>query len=219
MAIEPSVMIERLQAMAPFEDEGAARRAWSATLQALRGGLTDDEADWLAIDLGPELASPLVATVQPVELSLDAFYRSVARVAGQRRSVAQEQAQVVCRALTELLSPSSITRLHRSVPKLAPLFAAPEAAWPPSAAHSLRSEPGPDHTLAGGRPGGDRPLSEARRSTDAEDPSASARRAQSHSVAASDDPHADTKLSSARGFTQEREGGSLATARRARHYH
>jgi uncharacterized protein (DUF2267 family) len=37
------------------------------------------------------------------------------------------------------------------------------------------------------------------------------RRAQSDSVAASGDPHGSTKLSEAHGFTQEREGESLAT--------
>ena len=213
MAIEPSLVIGRLQALAPFADEDAARRAWRATLRALRSGLTDDEADWLAIDLGPELAAPLVGVVQPVELTPDVFYRSVARLAGQRRSVAQEQAQVVCRALTELLSFSTIGRLRRSVPRLASLFMLPEPPPPPSGPHHLREEPGSDRTLAGGRPGGENPLYGARRSTDAETPGASASRRHQHSVAASNDPHGDTKLSSSRGLTQERESASLATAR------
>ena len=213
MAIEPSVVIDRLQTLAPFADEEAARRAWRATLQALRGGLTEDEADWLAIDLGPELAAPLVSVVQPVELTPDVFYRSVARFAGLRQSVAREQAQVVCRVLAELLSFSTIGRLRRSVPRLASLFALPEAAPPPSGPHALRAEPGVDHTLAGGRPGGNHPLYDARRATDAETPGASAFRGHAHSVAVSDDPHGDSKLSSSRGLSQERQKASLASAR------
>jgi uncharacterized protein (DUF2267 family) len=213
MAIEPSVVIDRLQTLAPFADADAARRAWRATLQALRSGLTEDEADWLAIDLGPELAAPLVSTVQPVELTPDLFYRSVARFAGQRQSVAREQAQVVCRTLAELLSSSTIGRLRRSVPRLASLFLLPEVAPPPFGPRQQRQEPGADHTLAGGRPGGDHPLYEARRSTDAETPGASASRGHTHSVAVSDDPHGDTKLSSSRGLSQERQKESLASAR------
>jgi uncharacterized protein (DUF2267 family) len=213
MAIEPSVVIDRLQTLAPFADEDAARHAWRATLQALRCGLTEDEADWLAIDLGPELAAPLVSAVQPVELTPDVFYRTVARMAGQRQSVAREQAQVVCRALAEVLSFSTIGRLRRSVPRLAPLFLLPEAPPLPSGPHALRTDPGADHTLAGGRPGGDHPLYAARRATDAETPGASASRAHAHSVAMSDEPHGDSKLSSSRGLSQERQKASLASAR------
>ncbi len=55
-------------------------------------------------------------------------------------------------------------------------------------------------TLAEGRPGSAHPLSEAR-----------PERAQSQSVARADNPHGDTKLSSATGLTQEREGETLAT--------
>jgi hypothetical protein len=56
------------------------------------------------------------------------------------------------------------------------------------------------HTLAEGRPGSRRPLAEAR-------PPAG----QADSVARTDNPHGDTKLSSARGLTQEREKESIAT--------
>lgn len=213
MAIEPSVVIDRLQSLAPFADEDAARRAWRATLHALRGGLTEDEADWLAIDLGPELAAPLVGAVQPVELTPEVLYRAVARLAGQRQSVAREQAQVVCRAMAELLSSSTIGRLRRSVPRLAALFTVPEAPATPSGPHPLRIEPGADHTLAGGRPGGDHPLYDARRTPDAETRGASAFRGHAHSVAVSDDPHGDSKLSSSHGLSQERQKTSLANAR------
>lgn len=55
------------------------------------------------------------------------------------------------------------------------------------------------HTLADGKPGSRHPLSEANPS-----------HGQSHSVAESANPHADTKLSSSKGTTQEREKEDLA---------
>ena len=218
MPIQHSLLIDRLQTLAPFADEEAAQRAWRATLRALRSGLTDDEADWIAIDLGPDLAAPLVAGVQPViELTPDIFYRAVARLASQRRSLAQEQAQVVCRVLAEQLSPSTTARLCRSLPQLAALFAPAQTPEPASGPHHLRSELEGDHTLAGGRPGGDRPLYDARRTSDAEMPGVRSTRGHTHSVAASNDPHSDTKLSSARGLGQKRESASLASARQPGH--
>lgn len=213
MTIEPSKLIHRLQSLAPFEDEDLARHALDATLKALRRGLVDDEADWLSLDLGPDLAAPLVRENYAGALSLDEFYRWVGRFAGLRRSVAKEQAQVVCRALTECLSPGTVARLRRSLPELASLFTIPEPEQPASGPHRLREEPGPDHTLAGGRSGGDRPLYDARPASDIEKLGVGSSRGQTHSIAASDDPHADTKLSSSHGLTQERDHRSLSTAR------
>jgi uncharacterized protein (DUF2267 family) len=211
MPIDQLTLIQRLQSLAPFEDENAAKRAYETTLKALRRGLVDDEADWLAIDLGPELARPLEAEVYAGKLSPEEFYHWAGRFAGLRRNIAKEQVQVVCRALGELLSPGMKGRLATHLPELAPLFMGPETPPPPEGPHRLRSEPNPDRTLAGGRPGGERPLSEAgpRRGPEA---SSSASRGHAHSVARSADPHADTKLSSARGMTQEREHESLSTA-------
>lgn len=213
MSIETSKLIERLQSLAPFEDESLARHAVDATLKSLRRGLVDDEADWLSLDLGPELAAPLVREIYAGGLSLDEFYRWVGRFSGLRRSVAKEQAQVVCRALTECLSPAAVARLRRSLPELASLFTIPEPERPASGPHLLRDEPGPDHTLAGGRSGGDRPLYDARPASNIEEAGARSSRSHSHSIAASDDPHADTKLSSSHGLTQERDHRSLSTAR------
>jgi uncharacterized protein (DUF2267 family) len=170
MAIESSRLIARLRSLAPFEDDDAARRARDATLTALRRGLTDDDADWLALDLGPELSAPLVRGGYVGALSLEPFYRWVARFAGLRRSVAREQAQVVCRALAELISPSTVARLQRCLPELAALFAQPEPEQPASEPHHLRDEPAPDHTLAGGKPGSERPLCDARPSNAAGSP-------------------------------------------------
>ena len=127
MPIEPSTLIERLQSLAPFENGGLARRAYDATLKSLRRGLGDDDADWLALDLGPELASPLQQESYVGKLSPDDLYRWAGRFAGVRRNVAKEQVHIVCQALGQLLSPSTLARLRNSVPEVASLFALPIA--------------------------------------------------------------------------------------------
>jgi hypothetical protein len=69
--------------------------------------------------------------------------------------------------------------------------------------HAARTvDPGRGTTLATGRPGSRHPVSEAH-----ED------RAHTESIARSDDPHGDTKLSSSRGLTQERLRETLAEGR------
>ena len=217
MPIDQQTLTDHLQKLAPFEDEGAARRAFDATLEALRSGLTDDEADWLAVDLGPNLSEPLLRQGYTGELTINEFYRRTGRYAGLRRSAATEQAQIVCRTLAELLPQPGIQRLRKHLPELAPLFSAPDAPPPVPGPHHLRNEPSADHTLAGGKPGGDRPLSEAGSPSERAFSGAGAMRAHSNSVARSQNPHEDTKLSSARGLTQERERESMASSRRGLH--
>jgi uncharacterized protein (DUF2267 family) len=133
--------MDLLRRLGPLQDENAARRAFDATLRALRRGLDDDEADWLAIDLGPRLAAPLLREAYSGELSPREFYRWAGRFSGLRRSVAKEQAQVVCRALSQLLSQATLARLRAGLPELAPLFPMPEAP-PANALASAERFPG-----------------------------------------------------------------------------
>lgn len=213
MPIDEQTLVQHLENAAPFEDAGAARRAFDATLEALRSGLTDDEADWLAVDLGPHLAEPLLRHDYSGELSVNDFYRRAARYAGLRRSAATEQAQIVCHTLAELLPQAGVQRLKKHLPGLAPLFTPTEAPAPARGPHAVREEPPGDRTLAGGRPGSERPLSEAGGPSE-RPPGEGVRRAHSDSVARATHPHEDTKLSSARGLTQERERESIASSRR-----
>jgi uncharacterized protein (DUF2267 family) len=153
-------LLERLTELAPFADREEARRAFDSTLQAMRRGLNEDEADWLAVALGPNLSGALLRDSYAGELSIDELYRWTKRYSKTRKSVAVEQVQVVCRALAELLQPPELERLKRHLPQIMPLFEIPATADPPSAPRHRRPEPA-DHTLAGGRPGSSRPLSEA----------------------------------------------------------
>jgi uncharacterized protein (DUF2267 family) len=138
--IDPATMTDLLQRLAPFQDEGAARRAFDTTLRALRRGLDDDEADWLAIDLGPKLAAPLLRESYVGTLSPQELYRWAGRFAGLRRNAAQQQVQVVCRALSQLLSRATLSRLRTRLPELASLFRTPEPEEPPSGPYYRRED-------------------------------------------------------------------------------
>lgn len=200
MAMNEATLIQRLQSLAPFGDASHARRAFDATLSALRSGLNDDESDWLSVDLGEALAAPLQRQSHVGELSRDQFYRQMARHTGLRRSLAIEQAQVVCRALAELLPAPGLQRLKKHLPRLAELFSVPA---PPEHVAAPHHEPAEalDHTLAGGKPGSERPLSEAGGPSDQAFSGATEGPAHTHSVA--------------QGLPEERGGEPISTARRA----
>jgi hypothetical protein len=124
-----------------------------------------------------------------------------ARVAGRehvRPGFAVEHTGVVCQALAEALSEAVLHRLHEDLP--APLGALFTPREPVRRFEYVHLDSAHHSTLAEGRPGGRHPVSEAR-----------PERAHTHSVARSDNPHGDTKLSSASGLTQEREHSTLAT--------
>jgi uncharacterized protein (DUF2267 family) len=215
MAISEETVLEQLLERAPFTTTSEARSALQATLRALRSGLTDDEARALAQELDGPWAAPLREGVYEGELTVEEFYRLVAFHEQRRLSVGAEHAQIVCRALGSLLSPTALQRLVQQAPLLAREFDAPPAPQVIQCPEHLRAAAAPEHTLAGGRPGSSRPLSEARPNPDRTLSGGRAENAHAHSVARSDDPHADTKLSSARGLTQEREGESLARSQRS----
>jgi hypothetical protein len=110
----------------------------------------------------------------------------------------KEHVDVVLRALGEILDADVRARLRRALPEaLARQLEVPEHGEPPPYGPPRSAPP---HTLASGRPGSRHPLSEGAPS-----------RGHEHSVARNSDPHAETKLSSAHGLTQERFGESLAT--------
>jgi hypothetical protein len=94
--------------------------------------------------------------------------------------------------------------VHHLPAALGVLFALPEPS--PPAAHRPSSRPaGHPRTVAEGHTGSNRPLSES-----------APERAHAHSVAKNPNPHADTKVSSSEGPTQEREDETLASGRPAR---
>jgi uncharacterized protein (DUF2267 family) len=196
-----SEIIGRLREIGPFSDDASASRALVVTLQALADYLSKDERSRLRRALPPELRASVTTTRRPLAGDLADFFRHVAALDDTRPGIAVERTEVVCQALGEILSPEARVVLERAIPKLDELFATRDAPEPPFAPHG--PTPGAPRDLAEGRPGGRHPLSSA-------NPALVAHR---DSIARSADPHADSKLSSSQGLTQEREGHSLATGR------
>jgi uncharacterized protein (DUF2267 family) len=217
MPMNEETLMHRLESLAPFANRNEARRAFDATLQAMRRGMNEDEADWLAVALGPALSAPLLRESHNGELSVDELYRWTKRYTKLRKGVAVEQAQVVCRTLAELLPKPDLERLERHLPMLAPLLRVPEGPEPPPrAARSPRNE-GRSQTLAAGRPGSSRPLNEAGGSSPAAtktppDPDP----LHDHSLARAREPHNDTKLSSSPGVSQDRPRSFASAGQRGR---
>ncbi len=173
----------------------SAERAIRATLFSLNEHFGGPAVDALRRELPGELSSrPSRCSVRPADL--DGFFATVGDTERVPRGFGKEHAEVVCRALGELVSDETAIRLQRELPPAAAeLFARPPEAGEPSPyAQPVRHpEEVIRNTLAAGRPGARNPISSGR-----------PERAHSQSVARSGDPHGDTKLSGAHGLTQER---------------
>ncbi len=208
MPMNQDTVWQRLIEVGPFANEDEARRAFEATLRALRRGLSEDEADWLAVALGPTLAEPLLREGYAGDLPKVELYRWMKRYTKARKGIAVEYAQVVCRVLAELLPDADLERVKRHLPQLAFLFERPVPGAPLPARHR-RGDSG-DRTLAGGRPGSSRPLSDAAPRSERHSPGSE--RSQGPGVAPPRDTHAEGTLAGARGLLQDRESRAFRGA-------
>lgn len=180
-------------------DPSAAERAARATLGAFAERLTVDETHALAGALPGDLGALVDATPYDGDFDAAELYERVRRREKTDAGTAREHAQIVLAAVAEHLPEDVLVRLRRHVGDLGALLGGGrEPAIDPEDVHGYHA--GHGRTLASGRPGSRHPVAESAPHT-----------AQSQSVAANDDPHAETKLSSARGLTQERFGETLAS--------
>ncbi|HSD88584.1 MAG TPA: hypothetical protein VLB44_13745 [Kofleriaceae bacterium] len=141
-----------------------------------------------------ELPPPLAPSLDEIGENLSKPIEERVLAPGMSAGRARELVASVCRVLAEELSTEALRALRTAVP--AAIGELLEGEAPPLATGVASSRP---DSLASGRPGSHHPLSEARPRD----------RIQSDSVVATN-PHADSKLSSARGTTQEREHDTLA---------
>lgn len=193
-------LLESIALRAPLS-QAQAQRAADATLWTLARRLPRNVVESLDEELGSVLSQQLSQAGSTDDVSVNGLYRE-ARI---RESVdlmrATEDVQVVCAALARELAPELRERVVRALPsEFAQLFEPREFGEAPPHVGYGRSladaRPGSPHSLSQGRAGSRRPLSEG-----------TADRTQRGAVG---DPERDTKLSSAKGLTQEREGDSLA---------
>lgn len=204
-------LVDRMRRLGGFQQDTDAEVALEATLKALGAVLLPHEREEVARSLPRALKTALDTPEFAVDVGLEAFFARVQHREKVSIGRAREHAQIACRALAEMAPPELVASLSHRLPRLKSLFELPEPLPPPDEPErlsevlpevNLSSRAPFERTLAGGRPGSRHPLSEAR-----------PERAHMHSVARSDSPHGDTKLSSSRGLTQEREHETLATGK------
>jgi hypothetical protein len=184
-----------LTRLAPFESAVDARLALASSLQTLGFLLPEHLVETLAAALPDDCASALHAGRE--ENRRAAHSRALEGVL-PRSGQTLERIQEICGALAKLLPSELVGDLVRELPPpLARAFDGATAHHGEQAAHEARVRPETRH-VSEARPGSAHSLASAR-----------PRGAQQESVATAN-PHRDTKLSSARGLTQEREGETLA---------
>jgi uncharacterized protein (DUF2267 family) len=178
-------------------DEASARNALRATLYVVGERLVEDEAKALAEVLPVELAGVVVNDYDS-DFSADELFERVRRREHVRPARAREDAEIVLSVLGEHLGVDRRQRIARGLPGVASelLRGGRELGEPPP--HRIAPHAPDIATLASSRPGSQHPVSEAA------PPSG-----HSQSVARNPAPHAETKLSGAKGLTQERLGETL----------
>lgn len=179
-------------------DRHVAEGALRATLHVLGQRLTQDEAVALASSLPNALAKARDPNEYDGDFDAAEFYERVRRRRGAAPGEAREQTDVVLVALGEVINDDVRARVVRALPQDLGRLLIPRRETEPRP-HPLPRKAPHHSTLATGRAGSRHPLSEGR-------PPAG----HSQSVE-SVNPHADTKLSSSRGPTQERLDEALAT--------
>lgn len=185
-------------------DAAEVERTVDAVLEVLGQRLSWPALQALADDLPAPWAERLRDGAHGQDFMLADFHERVADRLEVPLGESVERAGVVCQVLAEALAPGTLHRLRETLPEsLSALLTPREAEERFEYVHLDPSR----RTLAEGRPGSRHPVADF-----------APERAHSQSVLRADNPHGDTKLSSAHGLTQEREHETLATGRpRGRH--
>jgi uncharacterized protein (DUF2267 family) len=178
-------ILEEIVWRAPLRDRQAAEAVLEATLEILGQHLSLPDAATLGENLPPRYATLPTRAKRHASLpSPSDLFAYVAERENVSLGLAVEHAQVVLGALAESLGADARAHLQRRLPPdWAVLFTEPVRSAESDVPHGTR--PGHGHTLAAGKPGSAHPLAEARPTP-----------AHRDSVAASDNPHAETKVSS-----------------------
>jgi uncharacterized protein (DUF2267 family) len=193
-------LVDEVMGHAGLGSPAEAERAIRAVFEVLAERVSRSEAEALADELPATLAEPLRHGHYERDFDLDELYARVAFREAVSPGFAMEHTLSTCQVVAQVVSARVLERLQRALPgAIASLFELRATASGPLPRQRVAAH---RNTLAEGRPGSQRPLSDAR--TDG---------AHSQSVVCADNPHGDTKLSSSRGMTQEREHESLAEGR------
>lgn len=199
--IRKDVLLENL-ARRGLEDEVTALHALRSTLAVLGERLVDDEAEALAAVLPQDIARSIEDVDYDTDFNTAELFERVRRREHSTPARSKESAEIVLSALGECLSRDRRVRIARALPERAAelLLGDRELGEPPP--HGIAPRAPRIATLASARPGSTHPLSES-----------APPGGQAHSVARNPSPHADTKLSTAKGLTQEQLDETLGAGR------
>ncbi len=194
--MEYSRFLEHLSTRAGLSERAAAEAAAQAVVRNLAEILTRAEAERLADELPDELAATVRKAEHGHPLELPELVQRIRASTQVRTAVARELLTAAGMTLAEAVPEHVLGAVREGLPKAIGELLCP----PPEFEVPVGRLEHRHRTLAEGAAGGTHPLYAARPD-----------RTQSHSVVA-ENPHGDTKLSSARGLTQEREEEDLASA-------
>lgn len=181
-------------------DTASLDRAIHATMRVLGQLVGPDHRAILAAALPEELADAFRAAEHDARLGRHGFVARVAASEDVPEKRALEHATAVLTALASTLAEDARRVLERELPEdVRDWVRRKEEHFPPRHPHGASGAVPASRHLSEARPGSRHPVSES-----------APRGAHSGSVSASPDPHADTKLSTAPGTTQEREHETLA---------
>jgi len=181
-------LLRDLTHRAPLPDPAALPRVVTVVARALLPWASPASRAALAAVVGD---GPLRGGERDTPIDLERLYDAVCGASGLRQSAALELAQSTLVAIAHAIGPDARARLYTELP----------VAWASllDDAHDVPVDrrPAPPitagHTLASGRPGSASSVVEA-----------APQAAQRDSIAGSDDPHGDTKLSGAAGTRTRR---------------
>ncbi len=194
-------LLNRVREHTGLSERAVVETAVMAVTEALGALIDHAHREDIAAHLPRELAQPLRKREPDEDASGATFLRMVSGIEHLPPRFAVEHATAVLEAIGGELHPDVRRRVASKLPPEMRDWLEPRVMRmpkPPVAPAEPR-EGAEGHRLSDGRPGSRHPISDV-----------APRGAHEHSVAASDDPHADTRLSSTHGMTQEREREDLA---------
>jgi uncharacterized protein (DUF2267 family) len=190
--------IEQVRVRTGLGSRAMVETAVRAVTEALGALIDHAHRDEIAAHFPSPIAQMLRGAPSDADADASAFLRRVAGVEHLPAGFAVEHATAILETIGGALHPSARRQLASRLPEEMRDWIEPRRVTP--APPLERSpQPAPSQTLAEGHPGSRHPLSEA-----------APPGAQSESVASRVDPHANSRLSSAAGMTQEREHEDLA---------
>jgi uncharacterized protein (DUF2267 family) len=151
--------IEEVGWRAGLGERGTVLRAIETTLEIVGERLDPTLVADLAEQLPRPLGEILTRRGQHAAFGVEELYEHVKDQEPVRLGIAVEHARVVCELVAEALDGEALGRLRSSLPAPWAALFVPRARDQP--APSPGPPPGTGHTLASGRPGSQRPLSEA----------------------------------------------------------